>query len=142
MQTTGLEKTFFNIPLHYDQMRATLIREPWLKSQLNSGSSAIAAASESELVFTNTDVHIIALISRANQDIPNLENVYETEQYQLHFFILNHINFYLVSDLNEFKNTFLVLQNVEYLLNYLNNMHRFLALWLQICLAPVSEKCD
>ena len=36
------------------------------------GNSAIAAAGESELVFTNTHVHRITRISKTNQDIPNL----------------------------------------------------------------------
>ena len=70
-------------------------------------------ARESESVFKNTDVHLIARISKTNQEIPNLLNVYETKHYQQRFFILNNKNYYLVSDVNDFVNNFLVLQNVK-----------------------------
>ena len=37
-----------------------------------SGKSAIAAAGEFELMFTNTEVQKIVRISKTNQDNPNL----------------------------------------------------------------------
>ena len=36
------------------------------------GKSAIAAAGDFELMFTNTEVHKIVRISKTNQDNPNL----------------------------------------------------------------------
>ena len=43
------------------------------------------------------------------------------------FLYIKQYDFYLVSDVNKFINTFHVLQNVKYLENCLDNIHGFLA---------------
>ena len=45
--------------------------EGW-KKRSTYGKSAIAAAGEFELMFTNTEVHKIVRISKTNSDNPNL----------------------------------------------------------------------
>ena len=53
--------------------------------------------------------------------------------------ILNNVNLCLGSELNDVVNTFIVLDNVKYLENCLDNMNRFLARRVWCCAAPVLQ---
>ena len=54
-----------------------------------AGKSEIAAAGKFQLMFTNPEVHKVVIISKTNQDDPNLQNAPETKHRQLHFCITN-----------------------------------------------------
>ena len=60
-------------------------------------------------MFANTKVHRAVRILKTSWYILNLQNVYETEDYQEHFDILNNISLCLGSDLNDVINTFIIL---------------------------------
>ena len=59
-----------------------------------------------ELMVANTKVHRLVRILETSGYVMNLENVYETEDYQEYFYILNIISFYRGSDLNDVINSY------------------------------------
>ena len=87
------------------------------------GKSAIAAADEFELTFTNVEVHNIVRISKTDQDYPNLLNASETK-HQLGFYITSTTEFlFLISD-NDSINLLSVSTNMNYLENGLDSINK------------------
>ena len=68
-------------------------------------------------MFTDTDVHKIVRISKADQNNPNLQNAPETKHRQLHFHITNTADFLFLTSENDSINLLPLSTNMNYLEN-------------------------